>query len=382
MLKISGPLIAIFSVVISLGLGEIAIRCLAPQQLIYADQNIWKPDPKLGWRHVKNIDTLLNTGERTVRFATDEHGYRISPEQPPPTEPQLRILGIGDSFLEATQVENQETMLELLNSALSKQLGKSIKTVNAGVGGYDPNQYFLQTQEALKVGRFDLGIVFLYVDNDVVPARRNFINANDLGARHVFRLPKEFSWQELIDALFYPLNDLLETRSHLFVFLKTSLATTLGRLGLTAAYFPFGYRKDQAEDRAWQVTADICKEIGELFSARAVPAIFVLIPAPFQVHQAEFDNYATMFGLEPKELCLEQPNRILEHELKTRGLYVIDTLAALRQADQTGELLYGRISKHFSAAGHRVVAAELLPHATKTLKERDDTSPTHKQSLK
>ena len=111
------------SLAISLLLGEILVRLIAPQQLIVPSHDILRPDETIGWRHRENANAQINTGEGTVHFVSDENGYRINSiaEDEANAEPDISIITIGDSFLEAVQVENRFTIPQVIRRILSNK---------------------------------------------------------------------------------------------------------------------------------------------------------------------------------------------------------------------------------------------------------------------
>ena len=170
---------------------------------------------------------------------------------------------------------------------------------------------------------------------------------------------------ETVDAIFYPINDFFEVRSHLFVFLKTSLQTTLMRLGLTETYFEDVFFRSEATSDRWSVTAEICREIAAEGEALGIPTIFVLIPASYQVDTDIFHQYIRGFGIDTAAIDIDQPNHLLGAALRERSLHVIDALPALRDAFAAGTRPYGRVDRHFSPEGHATVA-DLVTSAVAT----------------
>ena len=160
----------------------------------------------------------------------------------------------------------------------------------------------------------------------------------------------------MADAVLYPINDVLEVRSHLFTFAKTRLQTPLMRVGLTEAAFQPVYLKSERESERWAVTAEICQQIAEVARAHGVQTLFVLIPASYQVDTAIFRQYARGFGLDRAQIDLDQPHRIMGDLLHRAGIPVIDALPALRRAFAAGARPYGYVDRHFSPEGHEIVA--------------------------
>jgi hypothetical protein len=90
----------------------------------------------------------------------------------------IRILAVGDSMVEAVQVGVRADHDGLLERSLSARLGRSVEIVNAGIGGYDPNQYRMTAQMELRKSRYDLVLVFVYVENDIIGRRVESYPAN------------------------------------------------------------------------------------------------------------------------------------------------------------------------------------------------------------
>src|SRR5438093_849000 len=102
------------SLSLAFGLGELAVRFVAPQQLIVKRPDIWQPADTLGWTRRPNVNTTINTGERTVRVITDHDGFRVGGAGR--VESKRRILLLGDSFMEALQVEYEQSLARLLEA--------------------------------------------------------------------------------------------------------------------------------------------------------------------------------------------------------------------------------------------------------------------------
>jgi hypothetical protein len=162
-------------------------------------------------------------------------------------------------------------------------------------------------------------------------------------------------------AVFYPLNDKLETSSHLFVLLKTRMQTTLAKLKLTAAYFPPVYHLRMANSESWAVTADICRKIDSVFTEQQTPVLFVLLPASYQVYPSVFERYVEGFGIDVDSVDLEQPNKLLAAAMADDSLELIDPLLYIREQAAAGAVLFGSVDQHFNVDGHRVTAEYLLP---------------------
>jgi hypothetical protein len=351
--------LVIGSLVLACALGELAVRLLLPQQLIIKRPDVWQGIERLGWAHRPNVRATINTGERTVLFVTDEDGYRVG--RSGRVAGNRRILLLGDSFVEAAQVEFEESLAGLLESRLSRRAGSVVAVRNTGVGGWDPPQYLVQARMALGREPFDLVLVAIFLGNDIVRDPPQDLPARAPVEEHEFRWPRRLSYGEVKDALLYPVNDVLEVRSQLFVLLKTRLGAVLMRLGLSAEYFPQEFFRSEAASPRWEVTATICEDIAKLAAAAGAPTVFLLLPAVFQVERSAFEEYLDGLGIDRSRVDLEQPNELLGAALRARGLTIVDVLPVLREAQSRGIRAYGNVDRHLSAEGHAVIAQHLEP---------------------
>jgi lysophospholipase L1-like esterase len=348
------------SIIFGIFLSELIIRIILPQQLILIRPDVWCPDPVLGWRHCPNVSTTINSGEGKIDFNTDHNGFRIDPNNQIKTE-YYKIIAIGDSFVEGIQVNNYETVTEEISQKLSNELSHTVSVINSGVGGWDPNQYLLQAKLALQKNKYDLGLIFIYIANDIVTEIKTHYEPRKNILNHEFQLPLKPSFKEITDKILYPINDTLEMHSHLFVFLKNRFSVILMRLGLTGHSIKPVYFKKEADSKRWYVTAKICSNIADIFKNYNIPTIFILIPADYQVDEDSFEKYLKGLRISQEEVDLDQPNRLLMAETKRFGLEVIDPLPQMRSFNKRGKSLYGKIDNHLNANGHRILAELVLP---------------------
>jgi NAD(P)-dependent dehydrogenase (short-subunit alcohol dehydrogenase family) len=356
--------VLISSLCVAAGLAEVGVRIAAPQQLISLRPDLWQPADTVGWVRRPNVSAEINTGERTVHLITDRDGFRIGQNG---RSSGIPVLLLGDSFMEALQVEYEQSFAGLIERSLSTAGGKAIAVRNAGVGGWAPAQYLSHARALFEREKYRLVITALYVGNDAVPLRTDYTAPRRTAERQQFRLPKELSKADFVNATLRPLNDALEIRSHLFVMVRKELETFRMKAGMSPQYFPPEFLKSEATANRWAIAADICTEISELARQHGAQALFVLVPADFQVEPDNFYQHVRAFGIDTATVDLDQPSRRLAEELGKRGLTVVDVLARFRARRQAGEHLYGQVDKHLSPAGHNALAELVTPVAAELL---------------
>jgi hypothetical protein len=349
------------SLLVTLLILEVVVRIFIPQQLIVRRPNMYKPDTNgLGWKHQANVSTVVNTGEGEVHFYSDEKGFRVASADQPPRSPDYKVLALGDSFLEALQVEYEDTMTAYVERELSAQLGSEVQVVNTGVSGWDPNQYLMQAKEELANEKYDLVLVFLYSPNDIIEKHVEAYPPRNPSKRPL-RLPESLSKDELVNSLLYPINDILEERSQLFVFARNSSEVILAKVGLSRYYFPKWLRLAYADSPAWAVTADVCALIAAEAAQYDTPVVFIHLPGNYGVETDTLDWYINAFNIDQATIDVDQASRILERELQARGLTFLDMSVPLRAAyEANAGRLYGKIDPHLTRLGHQVIGKYLV----------------------
>lgn len=356
-----------FSLAIAALLAEFAVRLAAPQQLIVIQPELWEPADTVGYLRRANVTVPMNTGERDVTVRTDADGFRVGATGR--EDASIGVLLMGDSFIEALQVEYEQTTGALLDSSLTASLGKPVAVRNAGVSGWGPNQYFLRTRSLVARDRYSLVVVGVFVGNDAVPERVDHLPPREPVRKSRLRFPRGLSRAELVNSLAAPLNDALEVRSHAYVLLKNQLATLRMKLGLTADYMPLEYRRAEATAGRWQVAAGLLEDLAKVAEARGAPTLFVLIPERFQVYEDEFARYLAGFGIDSSTVDVDQPSRLLFEAMTGRGLHVVDALPVFRAAASSGgPRLFGRVDQHLSPTGHVVLAQVIADEAARLIR--------------
>jgi hypothetical protein len=344
---------------VALLVAEVAVRLVHPQPLILKRPDVWYPVGGLGWDRSPDLDTTVNFGGAgVVRLLTDHEGNRIGANGAL-SAPDLRVLVVGDSFVEALQVEYEDTTAARLEAALSADTGRRVRVEDSGVGGWNPNQYRLRARQRLATRHYDLVLVFVYTENDVITASSEWLPPRHPAPVHALRLPAAASFDEVRDAVFYPVNDWLEERSQAFILFKKGMDPVLAEVGLTAKTLPYCIRREDAQRDWWDITGDVCADIAREAAARGVPTAFVLVPPAYLF----LDEPMRELGYDPATMDLEQPHRLIRERLLARRLDVIDLLPVFRANVRPGGCCYGDVDSHLNAEGHRVATGAIEPEA-------------------
>lgn len=365
-------LLLLSSAGIAVGFMELAVRTVLPQQLIQVRPDIWMPDDGLGWVVRPDLETTINTGERTVRVRTDVDGFRIGETgRVDAGADAAEVLVLGDSFMQALQVEHEQSLPGLIEARLGASLpGRRVVVRNAGVDGWDPSQYAIRLAGRLADDPPDLVVVAFYLGNDMIRARRDHVPPRTPVEVHRLRWPRSLGRGEIVDALLYPVNDALEVRSHLFALVKARLRGVLLRLGLSADYVPIGVLRSEAQDPMWDVTTEVLADMHARAAERGVSFLVVLIPPPFAVDPRVAEQIRAGFDLDEREIDARQPARLIEARLDALGVPTVSVLQPFTDAADSGVQLYGDVDRHLSPVGHETLYDLIEPSLVHALEIR------------
>lgn len=147
------------SLLVALAMMEVAIRVYAalafPKMMVL--------DEKLGWKHVRNKEKTFHNelGER-VLIRLNQHGHRGTFYDYERSKNTYRILVLGDSMTEGSEVEEAD----LFTTRIEAQL-PGVEVINAGVGSYGTVQEYLYLLDEGIRYRPDL-VLLMFYKNDLI----------------------------------------------------------------------------------------------------------------------------------------------------------------------------------------------------------------------
>ena len=109
------------------------------------------PHPTLGWVLQPNTTYVNQLPEGTVTVTYNSQGWRDLEHEVEKPEGVFRILVLGDSFMEALQVEYEESLAGWIERESVSTFGAETAVRNAAVGGWDPPQYLIRARQLLGV---------------------------------------------------------------------------------------------------------------------------------------------------------------------------------------------------------------------------------------
>jgi hypothetical protein len=145
---------------------EVCLRLFGPILPGNYETGVWAhADPDVGHVHTPDSQAWVKEPEFTTYLRFDRYGLRG--DDLPPHREARRVLALGDSFIEAKQVPEEQSVTELLTAEASERAGESVEWLNGGVFDWGPVHEYLYLNHPGMVLDPDLVVQFIYVGNDI-----------------------------------------------------------------------------------------------------------------------------------------------------------------------------------------------------------------------
>jgi hypothetical protein len=370
----------------------------------------WKvPDPITGWSLLPNskgrwfnqlyeYDVHIEINSRGLR-APEDIGY----EKPPGT---YRVIVLGDSFVEAAQVELEQSFPQQLRQLLAQQ-GMNVQVINAGVGGWGTDQELLWLREEGYKYQPDLVLLAVYPRNDFMN-NDEALEATNQGAirKPFYRLENgqlvlnyfPFDPEQVppVDSAPAPtaaksepgplstIGQWLHDHSALYRYIDPRIrivapkfAAALARTGLIkpgqeskivaqdTEFIPITYQiYDENLDPEWQTAFDLTQALfAELRSTTEEMGAglgAVLISAPEQVYPDRWEKIQKRFPtMQEGEWNLDFPRTKAQELLAQLDIPVLDLVPIFQQTAKHGPLLHLVDDGHWTPEGHALAATAI-----------------------
>ena len=345
----NGLLLAV-SLVSSLLVGELLTATFFPQNL-----GTWGMTRDGLTTHVPNISVFLPRFGHRIHI--NSHGMRDREHgvaKPPGT---IRILVLGDSFMEANQVPFEDSLPSLLEANLRARLGHPVEVINASVSGWGTDDEV--TYLARYGARFqpDLILVAMTLHNDVHDNLAEEFHAFDNGSLQE-KLQGDIPSREYA---VLQIKEFLASHSHLYQVLLHAIrfSRTQGEGNRLESHVAGLLMKNVDSDieRGWNMTHQLFRKMKQTSQwGEAKMAVF-LIPLWIQVSEQRLQEFLAYHHLSRDQILIDQPQRKMRQIGEAEGFEVFDLLPEFQKSEEADpDKLYLHNDGHWTAAGHHLGA--------------------------
>ena len=153
-------------VLAALVLLEIGARFLPPafENSTNAAESCWQP---AGWHGNPNFQTTIDTEGYVHNLALNSKGMHDTEHPVEKPDNTFRILMLGDSFVHAIQVRENETAHQVLENLLNSGESRlDFEVISGGVSGWGTGQQLLYYREEGRQYQPDMVLLLMFIDND------------------------------------------------------------------------------------------------------------------------------------------------------------------------------------------------------------------------
>lgn len=366
-------------VLVALILLEIGARLLPPP---YEDlgQTADVCSNQFGWRGRPHFETIVATDDYYHSLKLNSVGMHDGEHSRSKPTNTYRILMLGDSFIRAHQVQEEETSHQVLEDLLNgTQHSQRFEVISAGVDAWGTGQELLYYRSEGRLYKPDLVLLVFYIGNDItdnLPGKGLTLEGWNCYRPYFVLCGGQLDTDPWLYApgLRPPLGQC--------PFGKKALNNRLGRIyqssrlysqiePLFAADAPSAealdyYAENEVFDYAVQLTVALIKQLDEEVSKEGAEFMVVLVSPP------ELIDFSRMSPSEREEIYqtlpfmrraeeIAAPNQFLAEALSREGIQVLDLLPLfVEHMDETGEALRFAGDKHWNAAGNRLAAESIF----------------------
>lgn len=357
----------LFGLLITVVLIEVILRSTwlgASPSFGFFPDSPWEDDPNIGNRLQPNWSGEIRNPEFTAQIVTNSDGFRSDEEY---TSDGYTVAVIGDSFVMANQVEEEDRFTDLLQ----EQLSTVDQVQNYGLDAIGTPHYLQIYRHYIRQHAPDLVIICFFGGNDLANSSPDFYNFSNLlpnfetdSAGNIVGLNR--------------FNERSQTYANVFVWLARNIATfrfllflraNVGVGGGGGIYFPTDNYEQPLNDnleRAWDYVFWSLDELVADIRADGSTPLLVYLPAQVSVEdhswEALQDFYETIGG--DKSLTRLPNHPYLVPWSEENNVPFIDVTEALRAAYQDGKTVYLENDRHFTVDGHIAVTEALTTELT------------------
>ncbi|MCK4524218.1 hypothetical protein KAU15_04755, partial [candidate division WOR-3 bacterium] len=337
--------------------------------------DLWENNKELGWFNKVNIIKTLRGTEFTAQYSSNQYGFRGNKDI---NKERETILIIGDSFVQACEVDNDEVFTFILDSLLTEQI------INAGVRGYGIDQEYLLFKQLFEENINIKHVIIMFYINDLrdiisdnknseFPEKPRFILRNDslilydYDTIEVQNADKEIIFPTHLTYRVSRFIKVLLYKSAIYkIFANALQFNQFGKwlynknLVNKPDYMTYDWRLADEEIliKSIPLIKEIFKNADILCSSNKATFTVFVIPSEFQyqkklANQMKALNY--LYNYESNiDLAYERVIEILKEE-KINYLYPLNEFTHLNQE----KTLTFRFDKHWNKNGHEQVAGIL-----------------------
>lgn len=289
---------------------------------------------------------------------TNSHGFRDHEHDVDKKDGVLRILLLGDSFMEALQVEFSDAFPSLLERDLGARLGCQVEVINAGVSGWGTDDEVTYLMRKGRGFHPDVVLFAATLHNDISDNLEGRYHTEEQGKL----IDKPLLETPRLTHMGLEVRSYLASHSHLYQIAYQSWKS-LGQPSAgnrLANHVVELMRNDQSDEvkRGWWITQKLLEKASRLAKADGFNVAMFLIPTIYAADSGSYSELISTHRLTASDFNQDKPVETLMAILEREGIWAINLLPDLRaRSNASGQKFYIQGDGHFNKEGHQLAVS-------------------------
>ena len=344
----------------------------------------------LGWRGRANFKGVIDSPVFRQEIEANSQGMYDSEHALAKPADTVRILMLGDSFIQGFQVEEGQTAHQVLEDYLNRRYGdgqSKFEVISGAILGWSTGQQLVYYRNLGRKYEADIVLLMFFIGNDYkdnLPGNAATVNGFNCYAPYFSTCAGDFN----VDALTYApgisrsgdncsaisrwaINIMGEVyqRSRLYQMLDPLIVSRYPRelfgagyiTSLIALYVP---ESEPLLEQSWQVTLGTIARLRQEVEADGAQFAAVIISPEevFKLRRASPEKLAAFVSRDPHltEIELDRPNQQLKEYFEAHDIRFADLIEPMLEKQQADNIpLFLEGDRHWTVEGNRFVAEYL-----------------------
>ena len=365
---------------LALGLFEGVLQLLTPG-LAGTFRGFYETSPEVGYKMKPGLDLVYSNPEYRTEIRSNSLGFRDDEHSLVKPEGTIRILVLGDSFVESLQVDLEETFHQILEQRLNETSGGAkFEVIAMGVGGFGLSNEYLTWEHfgrdfnpdwvLLVAGSMnDIGCVGLDYPVDVEQLEERVVTTtNALKGSRTGRLYRSFRTYTILRNQLWR----LPGGYSVFTGLRSALFKVLNQEDAQATepnpwlIYAASGELSPATRQCWEQGYEFIAEFERSVRAQGGELLVVMRPRVEQLVESRLQREFDFWDLEPEasQVDPDRADNFAEETLATLGVASLVLYPYMRRATDDSKILHFKVDRHWTKAGHQVAAEAILEKFT------------------
>jgi len=321
-------------------------------------------DPTLGWSLIPDISATIHDPEFVTSERINSFGLR-GPELPEHKESgELRVLLLGDSFVEGYTVDQGQTVDAVLERTIDDP---RVRVINAGTRGWSTDQELPCFTENAAVLAPDLTILLFYINDVCMNATDRYWRGNK--PRYVLHddeitlvpvAPSELATTQEADVSLRRMIGAAIRGSAIAQVSRKAINRFWGQKGqrpLPKQRIPWSKSVDAYPclEEGWEVTDRLITTLREEVESRGGEFVVFWVPTKEAIYREDWERVRKAYDLDPERFSTTADAERLHEICQRRDLDCVIPLEEFQQAARSSDQrLYFVNDPHWTPAGHEL----------------------------